>query len=432
MYNIFTLNNGLRVVVEEIEYVNSVSVGLWIENGSRNENNINNGISHFIEHMFFKGTSNRTAKQIAEDIEDVGGQINAFTGKEATCFYIKALDSHLELSLDIISDMLFNSKFSLEDIEKEKGVIIEEINMSEDQPEEVLSDLHSEAIWGKDSISLPILGTAETVNSFSREQILEYVSMYYIPEKAVISISGNVNIALTELLVDKYFGSWNNKSHKIFDYTKPNIFQNHLYKFKDIEQLHISLGLPGLETGNDDIYGLLLLNNMLGGGASSILFQKIREDKGLCYTTYSYISSFKNTGVISIYTGLNSKYAIEVVDLINKEIYNFIKQDISDSKLVKLKEQLKGNYILGLESTSSRMFSNGKSVLFLNKINKPNDIIHKIDAVSKNDLIDIRNKTFALGIQNSAFVGQEVNMDLLINKLEGDIVAFKNKKSKGI
>jgi predicted Zn-dependent peptidase len=432
MYNIFTLNNGLRVVVENIEYVNSVSVGIWIENGSRNENNINNGISHFIEHMLFKGTSKRSAKQIAEDIEDVGGQINAFTGKEATCFYIKALDSHLELSLDILSDMLFNSKFSPEDIEKEKGVIIEEINMSEDQPEDVLSDLHSEAIWEKDSISLPILGTVKTVNSFSREQVLEYVAKYYIPEKAVISISGNVNLAFTESLVNKYFDSWNNKSHKIPDYSKPKIFQNHFYKFKDIEQLHISLGLHGLETGNDDIYGLLLLNNMLGGGASSILFQKIREDRGLCYTIYSYISSFENTGVISIYTGLNAKYAIEVVDLIKEELYNFTKQEISDSKLLKLKEQLKGNYILGLESTSSRMFSNGKSVLFLNKINKPNDIIHKIDAVCKNDLVDIMNKTFAHGIQNSAFVGQEVNMEFVINKIEGDTIAFKNKKSKRI
>lgn len=432
MYNIFKLSNGLRVVVEDIEYVNSISVGLWVENGSRNEDKLNNGISHFIEHMFFKGTANRTAKQIAEEIEDVGGQINAFTGKEATCFYIKALDSHLELSLDILSDMLFNSKFSPEDIEKEKGVIIEEINMSEDQPEDVLSDLHSEAIWEKDSISLPILGTSQTVNSFTREEILDYISKYYIPEKAVISISGKVNLSYAESLATKYFGNWINKSSKILDYSKPSIYKNHLYKFKDIEQLHISLGLYGLETGNDDIYGLLLLNNMLGGGASSILFQKIREEKGLCYTIYSYMSSFKNTGVLSIYTGLNSKYAIQVIDLINEELYNFSNQDISEAKLIKLKEQLKGNYILGLESTSSRMFNNGKSVLFLNKINKPTEVINKIDAVSKNDLVGIMNKIFMKGIQNSAFVGQEVNMDTVINKIEGDTIAFKNKESKKI
>lgn len=432
MYNIFTLDNGLRVVVEDIKYVNSISVGIWIENGSRNEDLINNGISHFIEHMFFKGTNNRTAKQIAEEIEDVGGQINAFTGKEATCFYIKALDSHLELSMDILSDMLFNSKFSPEDIEKEKGVIIEEINMSEDQPEDVLSDLHSEAIWEKDSISLPILGTSETVGSFSREQILDYISKYYIPEKAVISISGNVNLNYAESLVSRFFGNWNNKSHLITDYSKPVIYRNHLYKFKDIEQLHISLGLQGLETGNEDIYGLLLLNNMLGGGASSILFQKIREERGLCYTIYSYLSSFMNTGVLSIYTGLNSKYALDVIDLVNEELYNFTKQDIGEEKLLKLKEQLKGNYILGLESTSSRMFSNGKSVLFLNKINKPVDIINKIDSVTINNLMDIMNKTFMKGIQNSAFVGQEINMDAVINKIEGDTIAFKNQKSERI
>lgn len=432
MYNIFTLNNGLRVVVENIEYVNSVSVGLWIENGSRNENSINNGISHFIEHMFFKGTENRTSKEIAESIEDVGGQVNAFTGKEATCFYIKALDSYLDLSLDVLSDMLFNSKFSPEEIEKEKGVVIEEINMSEDQPEDVLSELHSEAIWEKDSISLPILGTEETVKSFSREQILEYVSKYYIPKKAVISISGNVNLSTAETLVTKYFGSWNSKAEEIPTYSKPTIFQNHLYKYKDIEQLHISLGLYGLETGNDDIYGLLLLNNMLGGGASSILFQKIREDLALCYTIYSYISSFKNTGIINIYTGLNSKYAVTAIEHIKEEIYKFTNEELSDSKLLKLKEQLKGSYILGLESTSSRMFSNGKSVLFQNKINKPNDIIHKIDKVNKDQLTSIMNNTFRKGIQNSAFVGQEIDMNLVINKIEGDTIAFKNQKSRNV
>ena len=205
MYNLFKLDNGLRVVVENIEYVNSVSVGLWVENGSRNENARNSGISHFIEHMLFKGTSDRTAKQIAEAIEDVGGQINAFTGREATCFYIKALDTYLELSLDILSDMLFNSNFSEDEIEKEKGVIIEEINMSEDSPEDVLTDLHTKAIWNTDSISLPILGTMDTVKSFSRKMIVDYIDSYYIPENSVISISGKFDMKNIEKLVRKIF-----------------------------------------------------------------------------------------------------------------------------------------------------------------------------------------------------------------------------------
>lgn len=430
MYNLFKLNNGLRVVLENIDYVNSVSVGLWVENGSRNEDSINNGISHFIEHMFFKGTENRTALQIAECIEDVGGQINAFTGKEATCFYIKALDSHLELALDVIADMLFNSKFLAEDIEREKGVIIEEIKMSEDSPEDVLADLHSSAIWGEDSLSLPILGTVETIKSFNREQIVEYISSHYIPENSVISISGNFDCAIVEKLVEKYFGNWNSKNKKVTNYSSPSILNNHLYKKKSIEQLHLSLGIPGIESGRDNLYALLLLSNVLGGGASSILFQKIREEKGLCYSVYSYISSFRNTGIVSIYTSLNPKYAADALGMIKGELDKFIKTSISDEKIHKAKEQLKGSYILGLESTSSRMFNNGKSVLFLNRINKPKDIIEKINNIDKHNLNEVMKNTFEKGILNAAFVGEEVNLELLSNIINKDFVPFKNSRSE--
>ncbi|MGE5629419.1 MAG: M16 family metallopeptidase [Solirubrobacterales bacterium] len=418
MYKLFKLNNGLRVVYEKISYVNSISVGLWVENGSRNEELSNNGISHFIEHMLFKGTDRRSALDIVEAIEDVGGQINAFTGKEATCFYIKALDSYLELSLDILSDMLFNSKFSKEEIEKEKGVVIEEINMSEDSPEDVLSDLHSQAIWGKDPISLPILGTEDTVKSFTQDQIIKYVSSRYIPENSVISIAGNFDEDITEELIYKYFGNWESNNKKITSYSSPILLKEHLYKKKNIEQLHISLGIPGVKTGNEDLYTLLLLSNVLGGGASSLLFQKIREEKGLCYSIFSYISAFNNTGIVSIYTSLNPKYASEVVSLINNEIYNFIKTGISDSKLKKAKEQLKGSYILGLESTSSRMFNNGKSVLFLNKINTPEDIIRKVDHIDQEKISDVLEKTLGNGIQNSAFVGETSELERLKGIIE--------------
>lgn len=430
MYNLFKLDNGLRVVVENIEYVNSISVGLWVENGSRNEDKANNGISHFIEHMFFKGTENRTALQIAECIEDVGGQINAFTGKEATCFYVKALDCYLELSLDVISDMLFNSKFLPEDIEKEKGVVVEEINMSEDSPEDVLSDLHSTAIWGDDAISLPILGTENTVKSFTRDQILKYISSYYIPENSVISISGKFDPETIEKLVEKYFGNWNSKNKKVTKYSKPEILSNNLFKKKSIEQLHISIGIPGIETGSEDLYSLLLLSNVFGGGASSILFQKIREEKGLCYSIYSYISAFMNTGVVNIYTSLNPKYAADAINMIKEQINKFVQTGISDDKLIKAKEQLKGSYILGLESTSSRMFNNGKSVLFLNKIKTPTDLIEKINRIDRPKLDEVMQKTFAHGIINSSFVGENVDMPLLNNILARDIVPFKSEKSK--
>ncbi|MBZ9635802.1 M16 family metallopeptidase [Clostridium sp. FP1] len=422
MYNLFKLNNGLRVVVENIEYVNSVSVGLWIENGSRNENASSSGISHFIEHMLFKGTSGRTAKQIAEAIEDVGGQINAFTGKEATCYYIKALDTHLELSLDILSDMLFNSNFSEEEIEKEKGVIFEEINMSEDSPEDVLIDLHTKAIWNKDSISLPILGTMETVKSFNRKMMLDYIDSYYIPENSVISISGKFDMKNIEKLLEKYFGKWHTKNKNITKYSSPGLLNHHYFRKKDIEQLHISLGIPGVEIGNEDTYTLILLSNILGGGASSMLFQKIREELGLCYSIYSYISAFKNTGIVSIYAGLNPLYAEVAIDAIKEEVKKFAKSGIDNERLLKAKEQLKGSYILGLESTSSRMFSNGKSVMFLNKINTPKDVLRKINEIDMARVNSVMEKTFKKGIINSAYVGKEREM---LNKLfKGNIISM--------
>lgn len=431
MYNLFTLDNGLRVVLENIDYVKSVSVGLWIENGSRNEDLKNNGISHFIEHMMFKGTENRTALQIAECIEDVGGQINAFTGKEATCYYIKILNSHMELALEVLSDMLFNSKFKEEDIEKEKGVVIEEISMTEDSPEDVLSDLHCKAIWGDDSISYPILGTLETVKSFKRSDIVDYINKYYIPENSVISICGNFDINKLQKLINKYFGNWSSGENKnITCYSKPKIENNHLFKNKNIEQLHISLGFEGLELGNDDMYPLVLLSNVLGGGASSVLFQKIREEKGLCYSIYSYMSSFNKTGSVSIYTGLNPTYTEDTISLIKQVVNDFSKKGINKEKLIKSKEQLKGSYILGLESTSTRMFNNGKSVLFLNRINDPEIIMKKIDKITEDKLQEVMARTFGAGIKNSAFVGEKLNLENVKNILDTSKKAFKETKSK--
>lgn len=418
MYNIFKMNSGIRVVVENINYVNSVSVGLWVKNGSRNENISENGISHFVEHMFFKGTKKRSAFNIAECIEEVGGQINAFTGKESTCFYVKALDSHLDLALDVISDMLFNSKFLPEDINKEKSVITEEINMNEDSPEDVLFDVYAKAAWGDDSLSYPILGTIESVKSFSRQQIVEYIGTHYIPENCVISICGKVDLNNIKNLMEKYFGNWRSSSIKPVVYSKPEFLRNHFFKKKSIEQLHLNLGIPGIEMGHDDLYPALVLNNILGGGASSILFQKIREEKSLCYSIYSYISSFNNTGVINIYTGLNPKYVYDAISIIMEEIYNFIKKGIDQERLRKTKEQIKGNYILGLESTTSRMFSNGKSVLFLNKVRTPEEIMNKIDRIDSDKLKEVMDKTFGKGVINSAFVGENIDTDMVENLLD--------------
>ena len=426
MYKILKLKNGLKIVVEHIDYVNSVSVGLWVKNGARNENEVNNGISHFIEHMLFKGTSTRSPKELAESIEDIGGQLNAFTGKEATCFYIKILDSYLELAVEVLSDMLFNSKFAKEDIEKEKGVVIEEINMSEDSPEDVLADLQCKASWGEDSLSLPILGTVDTVTSFTQEQIKDYVKSHYIPENSVISISGKFDMDSIEKLISTYFGHWESTNKKITDYSSPEIKNSILYKKKHIEQLHLSLSFEGIKLGDENIYPLLIINNILGGGASSILFQKIREEMGICYSIYSYISTYKNIGLINIYAGLNPNYAIEAIKVIKAEVDAYARNGITEEKLYKAKEQVKGSYILGLESTSSRMFSNGKSVLFLDKVNEPKMVLEKINAVKMENITEIMAQTFGKGILNAAFVGDNVDFEVLTKLRENDIVAYKN------
>ncbi|MGL5085425.1 MAG: M16 family metallopeptidase, partial [Clostridium sp.] len=323
MYNLYTLKNGLRIVTEYIEHVNSISVGVMVQNGSRNEDLEVNGISHFIEHMFFKGTDKRTAKQIVGDIENVGGQINAYTSKEATCYYVKALNTHLDLSLDVLSDMMLHSKFDPEEIEKEKGVVIEEINMSEDTPEDVLDARQSKAIFGDNPLSRPILGTIDKVKSFNREKILHFIDTHYTPHNSVLSICGKFDEKELNALIEKYFGDWKSSAIYIPTYDTPILLNDSKHAQKQIEQLHIDLGLKGLPYAHDKGYALVLLNNIFGGGASSILFQKVREELGLCYTVYSYPQPYQGVGVFNIYTGLSKQYADKALSVIDRELKLF-------------------------------------------------------------------------------------------------------------
>lgn len=423
MYKTYTLKNGLRVVTEKIEHLNSISVGIMVQNGSRNETQELNGISHFIEHMFFKGTDKRTSKKIVEDIENVGGQINAFTSKEATCYYIKALNTHLDLSLDVLSDMILNSKFDPEEIEKEKGVVIEEINMSQDSPEDVLDDAHFKAAFGENPLSYPILGTIEKVKSFTNEKILNFIKEKYTPSNSVISICGKFDEKELESLIEKYFGCWENNREYKPEYGSPLIRVDSSYIKKDIEQLHISLGLEGVQYGDDNNYALVVLNNIFGGGASSILFQKVREELGLCYSIYSYLQPLQGIGTFNIYAGLNKNYAEKALEVIARELNEFSKKGISNEQLAINKEKIKASYILGLESTSSRMFANAKTYLFTNKIKTEEDVIRKIDNIDKNNIQCILDKCFKKGVLNAAYVGQDVEYDKL------DSIILKNSKS---
>ncbi len=418
MYYKFVLNNGIRVVTEKIPHMKSVSIGIWVETGSRYENIINNGTSHFIEHMLFKGTENRTAKQIAESIDNIGGQLNAFTSKECTCFYAKVLDNHLPIAIDVLSDMLLNSKFDENEIKKEKSVVIEEINMYDDSPEDIVHDLLSKTIFDGSSLSFPILGNANTIQDLNRDGIMEFYKKYYTPENTVISIAGNFEIKETKKLLEEFFGHWSIKGENPTLDALPKITQRLCSKNKDTEQLHLCLGLEGVSQGSDELYSLLVLNNVFGGSMSSRLFQRIREDRGLAYSIFSYPSSYKKTGIFTIYAGLNPNQLLNVIDLILHDI-NKIKGDyLSETEINRSKEQLKGNYMLGLESTSSRMTSLGKSELLLGEIYSPKEILDKIDRVTLGDIKNVTDKVFDYNKLNIAYVGKLKNKDEVDQKIK--------------
>ncbi|WP_352417833.1 pitrilysin family protein [Proteiniborus sp.] len=420
MYNKVTLDNGLRIVTEHIPYVKSVSIGIWVEAGSRKESEKNNGVSHFIEHMLFKGTMNRSAKEIAEAIDNIGGQINAFTSKECTCYYVKVLDNHIDIAIDVLSDMLFNSLFDKEDIIKEKSVICEEIKMYEDSPEDLVHDLLSQTIFDGNSLSYPILGSEETLNKITRDDLIDYYEAFYTPSNTVISIAGNFDFRDTIDMIKKYFGKWTPKLDIITKYDKPTIHHDISKKRKDIEQLHFCLGTEGSPQGQDDLYALLILNNILGGSMSSRLFQDIREDRGLVYSIYSYPSSYKDIGIFTIYAALNPNYFVEVIDIIMENINNIKQHYLSDEEIYKSKEQLKGNYLLGLESTSSRMTSIGKSELLLGKIVSPQEIVSKIDSVRLKDIVNVVDRIFDNNKFNIAYVGKfnnEKELDIELKRL---------------
>jgi len=418
MYKRIKLENGVRVVCEKIPYLRSVSIGIWVGTGSRNESQSNNGISHFIEHMLFKGTDNRSAREIADSIDSIGGQLNAFTGKECTCYYTKTLDSHADIALDVLSDMFFNSRFEEKDIEVEKKVILEEIGMHEDSPEELVHDILSETVWEDNSLGLPILGTRETLLNINKDKIKAYINERYLPQNTVIAVAGNFEEDRIIDVIKEKFGGWNasGKDSKTIEDAKFKV--NSKIKVKDTEQIHICMGFEGVAHGSDELYPLLAVNNVLGGGMSSRMFQKIREEKGLVYSIYSYPSSYKNAGLFTIYAGMNAEHLEKVVELIIKEIKILIKEGISKDELEKSREQLKGSYILGLESTSSRMNSIGKAEVLMGSIYTPDEILKKIDAVNQESVERVIKQIFCLDKISFAIVGnikKEIDIRKIIN-----------------
>lgn len=408
MYILDKLDNGIKVVMERIEYINSATIGIIVDTGSIKETKFNNGVSHFIEHMLFKGTNSRSPKEIAEAIDNVGGQLNAFTGKEQTVFYAKVLHNHLPIAIDVLSDMLTNSLFVEEEIEKEKNVIIEEINMYQDLPDDLSFELLNELMFKDTSLEYPILGTERSIKALNKKMIMDYFYNNYCPSNIVISVVGKFN-------KDKVIEDLNNTigKLKINKKTKEEINQVN-YKFtnkikginKDFEQLNLCIGMNGVNSLSDDIHPIFVLNNIFGGSMSSILFQRLREENGLVYAIDSHMTSYDDTGIFTIYAGLNSENLIKSIKLIHKEIKQIKKNLITKEELEKSKEQLKGNYLLGLESTFNRMMEIGRSIVQINRIETPEETIEKINKVNLEDIERVTNYIFTNSSFNIAYVGE--------------------------
>lgn len=388
MYQYKTLSNGIRVVAEKIEYLKSISIGVWIGNGSRYENKSENGISHFIEHMLFKGTYNRSAVQIANEIDSVGGHIDAFTTREYTCFYTKTLDEHIPIALDVLSDMLFNPRFDEEDMSLERQVIKEEIRMYEDSPEELVYDLSSYAVWGDTPMGRTILGTYESLDKITPDIMRTFMNNHYTSANTIISVSGNFDDTFFDLL-EEYFGKRKMKDIPPSLTDAPYLSDRNIVRTKDIEQVQLVATFKGIDVMDDSVYSLLVFNNIFGSGMSSRLFQNIREKRGLVYSISAGHSAYINTGVFDISAGMSPDSLSEVAELISKEIRTVKRDKLSADEVAKSKEQLKGNYILSSESTGARMQGAGRSMLLGKPILTQEEAIKRIEAVSCGSVADI-------------------------------------------
>ncbi len=388
----YTCQNGLTIVLEEIPTVRSVAIGVWIATGSRDETPENNGISHFLEHMFFKGTKTKTAREIAESFDSIGGQVNAFTSKEYTCYYAKVLDNHASFALDTLADMFFNSTFVEEELNKEKNVVYEEIKMYEDTPDDIVHDLLSKAVYEQHSLGYPILGTEETLATFNGNSLKQYMSETYTPDQVVVSVAGNVNESFIKE-VEKLFGSYEGTKADGNQQT-PIFHPNKLARKKDTEQAHLCLGFNGLPIGHKDVYSLIVLNNVLGGSMSSRLFQDVREQKGLAYSVFSYHSAYEDNGMVTIYGGTGSNQLEELFETIQSTLSTLKAEGITSKELKNSKEQLKGNLMLSLESTNSRMSRNGKNELLLKRHRSLDEIVEEIDQVTAEGVNELARSIF--------------------------------------
>ncbi|NGZ75454.1 M16 family metallopeptidase [Saccharibacillus alkalitolerans] len=410
----YTLSSGLRVVAEHIPGSRSVSFGIWVKNGSRNESEADNGISHFIEHMLFKGTERYDARAIAEQFDAVGGNVNAFTSKEYTSYYAKVLDEHLPIAMDILADMFFNSKFDPEELSREKNVIFEEISMYLDDPDDLVHDLIVEAAYEGHPLAMPILGTQDHLAGMSSEDLRRFMHERYTVDNTIVAIAGNLGDNVLELL-EQHFGSFARKGD-VSPITEPSFGGGLVYRKKKTEQNHICMAFQGFGYDDPRQYAMALLNNSIGGGMSSKLFQEIREKRGLAYSVYSYHSAHADSGYFTIYAGTAPKQTADVLKLTQEVLHDIRANGLSESEIRKGQQQLKGSLIMGLEGSGSRMNRLGKNELMLGRHETIDETIAKIEAVTEADVKLALDHLFAQPFA-VAMVG---NSDRALNALRRD------------
>ena len=391
MIETITLENGVRIFFEHIPHVRSVSFGLWFSVGSRFETSRENGASHFIEHMLFKGTQTKTAAEIAAQMDEVGGQMNAFTTKEATCFYGRVLDQNLRKSVDLLADMLFHSRFLTEDIDAERQIIFEEIDMYEDSPDDLVSELLLEAVFPNTALGRPILGTKESLSGFDRDLLLAYKNAHFTGNRLVVALSGNFTPSDITHISETFAAlpAGKEPTGETVAFTPAFVLRE-----KDIEQNHLCLLLPGLHYNHESRYTAQLLSNILGGGMSSRLFQELREDLGLCYSIYSFGASYHDAGAFGVYLALNHENEEKALRKILEILGDLKKKGVTEEELARANSQVKTSVLLSLESTSARMNRMGRNALHRGTIPTAEEILARYDAVTPDDIANFANALF--------------------------------------
>lgn len=388
------LDNGVRVITERVEHMHTVSIGIWVANATRHETPECNGVAHFIEHLLFKGTDRRTARQISQDIDSMGGILNAFTGHEYVCYYAKVLAKFLPRVTDLLSDIFLHSTFPADEIERERKVILQEIKMRDDSPEEAIHDRFHQNFWDGHALGNSILGTEKTIGGLSRDIIFAYKQSHYRPDDIIISAAGNVSHETLVSLVNAEFSTISSKWKPDGQIGRLKGGRHVNLVERDLEQTLICMGTRALQQDHPDRYALHLLTTILGGGMSSRLFQEIREKKGLAYSVYAYIISHADSGALVVYSGTEQKHCREVIDIALAEMVKLKSEPVTQAELDAAREQLKGKLLMSLESSDSLMTRLAKNVIYLGRHQPIEAILEGFDAVKTQDVLDLAVKLF--------------------------------------